>query len=69
VEANKLVLTVEECAQALEISRGLACQMAREGSLPTIRLGRRILVPRAALERMLSGSDGLTEVESTAQGL
>ena len=51
---DKIVLTVDECADALRISRNLAYQLAREGSLPTIRLGRRILVPRQALERMLS---------------
>ncbi len=50
-----LVLTVEEAAGMLRISRGLAYEMVRTGRLPSIRLGRRLLVPRSALERMLEG--------------
>ena len=48
-----LILTVEEAAGMLRISRGLAYEMVRTGRLPSIRLGRRLLVPRSALERML----------------
>ena len=48
-----LILTVEEAAGMLRISRGLAYEMVRSGRLPSIRLGRRLLVPRPALERML----------------
>ncbi len=50
------VLTVEEVAAILRISRNLAYEMARAGRIPVIRLGRRILVPRPALERMLGTS-------------
>ncbi len=53
--AQDLVLTVEEAAGMLRISRGLAYEMVRLGRLPSIRLGRRLLVPRPALERMLEG--------------
>ena len=48
-----LTLTVEEAGRLLGVSRGLAYQAARDGSLPTIKLGRRLLVPRCQLERML----------------
>ena len=51
---DSVVMTVRECAAYLRISAGLAYEMVRQGSLPTIRLGRRILVPRQALERMLA---------------
>ena len=50
-------LTVEEAAAVLGISRTLAYSLAREflttrSGLPCVRLGsRRIVVPRAALER------------------
>ena len=54
--AQDLVLTVEEAAGLLRISRGLAYEMVKQNVLPTIRLGRRILVPRPALERMLGTS-------------
>lgn len=48
-----MVLTVEEAGKLLRISRQSAYQAARAGDLPTIKLGRRLLVPRAALDRML----------------
>lgn len=44
-----LTITVEEAARLLGVSRGLAYQAARDGQLPTIRLGRRLLVPRGPL--------------------
>ncbi len=49
------VLTVEEAAQMLRISRQSAYQAARAGELPTVKIGRRLLVPRHQLERLLSG--------------
>jgi excisionase family DNA binding protein len=49
-------LTVPEAARLLGISRGLAYKLAREGRLPgVISLGRRFIVARAALERLLAG--------------
>ena len=52
---RRMTLTVEEAASILGVGRTLAYQMAREGRLPVIRLGRRLLVSRSALERMLEG--------------
>lgn len=49
------VLTIEEAAKVLRISRGSAYEAARTGELPTIRIGRRLLVPRARLRAMLEG--------------
>ncbi len=49
------VLRVEEAAAVLRISRGTAYELARRGELPVIRLGRRLLVSKAALTRMLEG--------------
>ena len=45
--------TVEEAAKVLGIGRQKAYELAREGKLPVLRLGKRILVPRIALDRML----------------
>lgn len=47
------VLTIAEVAAYLRISRGSAYEAARRGDLPTLRLGRRLLVPRVALEALL----------------
>ena len=52
-ELEKLTLTVDEAAQLLGIGRGLASSMIREGRLPHLRFGKRIVVPRKALERFL----------------
>ena len=55
---ERLTLTVEEAGNILGISRGLAYEMARCGKLPTIRFGHRILIPKAALEKMLNRPQG-----------
>lgn len=52
-----LTLTIEQAARALGISRGLAYEAARRGELPTIRLGRRLLVPRCRLLELLGASE------------
>jgi excisionase family DNA binding protein len=46
-------LTVEEAASALGIGRSAAYEAARRGEIPTLSIGRRLLVPTAALYRML----------------
>lgn len=52
-----VTLTVEETGKLLGISRGLAYQAASNGEIPTIRIGRRLLVPGERLRRML-GREG-----------
>jgi excisionase family DNA binding protein len=52
---DRLTLTVEEAARLLGIGRSAAYAAAARGELPTVRLGRRLVVPRAALDRLLSG--------------
>jgi len=42
-----------ETGRILGLSRGATFQAARNGQIPTIRIGRRLLVPRAALAKML----------------
>ncbi len=46
-------LTVEQAGALLGISRRSAYRAAAAGDIPTIRLGRRILVPTAMLYQML----------------
>ena len=53
---ERLTLTVEEAAAVLGISRAFAYEAVRRGEIPSIRIGRRVLVPRAALERLLQGN-------------
>ena len=63
-EASRCTLTVEEAAARLGISRTLAYELARTGRLPVpvLRLGRRVLVSKLALERVLA-AEGITHGE------
>ena len=45
---------VREAAKILGVSAGTAYESIRRGELPTIRLGKRLVVPSVALERMLA---------------
>ena len=45
--------SVEEAGRILGYSRNTAYEAARRGELPTIRLGRKIRVPKVALQRLL----------------
>jgi excisionase family DNA binding protein len=48
-----LTLSVAQAARTLGISRNTAYECVRQGSIPSIRLGHRIVVPRRALEALL----------------
>lgn len=50
-------MTVEEAGRFLGISRATAWRRIWDGSLPSVRLGRRVLVSRARLEALLAGDD------------
>jgi excisionase family DNA binding protein len=52
---ERLVLTVTEAAGVLGISRAHAYELVARRELPALRLGRRIVVPRRALERLVNG--------------
>ncbi len=52
--AARATLTVwPETAAILGLSKASAYDAAKRGEIPTIRIGRRLLVPTAALRRML----------------
>jgi len=46
-------MTVTETAAVLGISRSSAYECVRLGSIPSIRLGRRIVVPTQAIDALL----------------
>ena len=56
--SESLVLTVGEAARLLRLSKTTTYDQIRQGSIPSIRMGKRILVPRAALMRMLEETMG-----------
>jgi excisionase family DNA binding protein len=56
-DQGRATYTLDETATILGISRAVAYQAARRGEIPTIRFGKRIVVPHKALERMLEGQN------------
>jgi excisionase family DNA binding protein len=50
---DRKTLSVAQAGEVLGIGRSAAYQAARAGQIPTIRIGRRLLVPIIALEEML----------------
>jgi excisionase family DNA binding protein len=51
-----LTLSVQEAARLLGYSRNTAYEAAKSGQLPVIRLGRKIRVPKVALQRFLESA-------------
>ena len=49
-------MTVEEAGRQLGISRNTAYEAARQGQIPVIKIGRRMLVPCEQFERLLKGA-------------
>jgi len=52
---ERLTVTVEEAAELLGVSRSTAYSLVRQGELPSLRLGRRIVVPMRRLLALLDG--------------
>jgi len=53
--SDRKTYKIEEAGRLLGIGRNQAYEAARRGDIPTIKIGKRLLVPKAALDRMLSG--------------
>lgn len=62
---ESLVYSVPEAGRLLSLSRATAYMLANRGILPTIRLGRRLVVPKIAIERMLSEAGNKTGAVSS----
>jgi excisionase family DNA binding protein len=56
-----LTLSVDETAELLGISRGAAYEAVKSGELPSVRIGRRILVPRAQILALVDGARPTSE--------
>ena len=55
MNSDAKVMTVEEAGRWLSLGRSSAYQAVKRGDIPSIRIGRRLVVPRVALERLLEG--------------
>jgi len=51
---EKLTLSIEETAKLLGIGRNLCYEKVKTGEIPVLKIGRRLLVPKAALEKLLN---------------
>jgi excisionase family DNA binding protein len=51
---ERLVWTVPEAGRMLGISRAHAYELVARGELPHLRLGRRLVVPKQAIEVLLA---------------
>ena len=56
MDADKKVVTVLEAAEILGIGKNLCYEAIRRGEIEAIRIGKRIVVSRLAIERMLTGA-------------
>lgn len=59
--STKLTYTVTEAAGLLGISRSSAYECVRRGEIPSLTLGRRVVVPRRALEALLAVEPAVPE--------
>jgi excisionase family DNA binding protein len=61
--AKREVLTVDEAAKVLRLGRSAAYKAVRAKEIPSIRIGRRILVPVAALDDKLRCKDFFAQLQ------
>ena len=54
MDKEKLTLTVDETAKCLGIGRNSAYEAIARGEIPVVKVGKRLLVPKAALEFLLA---------------
>ena len=52
---SRRTLSVPEAGRELGIGRNQAYEAVRRGEIPVIKIGKRLIVPRAAFERLLAG--------------
>jgi excisionase family DNA binding protein len=54
--AVRAVLTVKEAADTLGIGINQAYDAIKSGQIPSLKIGKRIIIPRVALERKLESA-------------
>ena len=55
MKKDALTYSVDEVAQLLGVGRNSAYEAIARGEIPVIKVGKRLLVPKAALEKLLNG--------------
>ena len=62
---ERLTLSIGEAVQVLGISRSSAYAAVHAGTIPSVRIQGRLLVPRAALNALLAGTIRYEPVKET----
>ena len=55
--SERLTMSVVEAARTLGISRYAAYAAVKNGQIPVLKIGKRLLVPKVKLMRMIEGND------------
>jgi excisionase family DNA binding protein len=55
---DALTISVARAGELLGISRATAYQAVQDGRIPCLRFGRKVVVPRQAIDRMISQAGG-----------
>ncbi len=55
---SRLVYSRDEARRLANLGHNAFDEAVRRGDFPSVRVGRRVLIPRAAFERILSGEAG-----------
>ena len=63
---HPLLLDVNAAARALSIGRTLMWELVRSKQLQTIRIGKRVLIPTASLERFVANQIAADQAEPSA---
>jgi len=53
-EGQRLLISVPEAAQLLSVSKSFTYELVASGALESVQLGRRVLVPVGAIDRLIA---------------
>ena len=65
---QRQTVSVEEAAAMLGLARPTVYAAVKRGEIPAVRIGDRVLIPKAALRRMLHNAGGTGEVTPSSPG-
>ncbi len=61
-DQTEWTLTVDEAAKLLRVARNSCYEAVKRGEIPSIRIGKRILIPRVPFETMLAKGQGNAKI-------
>jgi excisionase family DNA binding protein len=60
LDGERLTYSLSEVGRLLGLGRNSVYAAVKNGELPTLRIGRRLLVPKAKLDRLLTGTKAVS---------